>query len=80
MVHYEHPMTPLQAELRWRLRSVYDRQEINEILRYLRVEGHLCVHQQYMSEWDQVGVTVPLDDQEEKTASWVIGEKAWYQV
>lgn len=69
-----------QAELRWRLRSVYDRQEINEILRYLRVEGHLCVRQQFMSEWDQVGVMVPLDDQEERTASWVIGEKAWYQV
>jgi hypothetical protein len=73
-------MTLLQAELRWRLRSVYDRQEINEILRYLRVEGHLGVRQQYMSEWGQVGATVPLDDQEERTASWIIGEKVWYQV
>ncbi|KAJ7042665.1 hypothetical protein C8F04DRAFT_1390618 [Mycena alexandri] len=32
-----------QAQLRWRLRSVYDRQEVNEVVRYLRDAGFVAV-------------------------------------
>jgi len=73
-----------QAELRWRLRSVYDRQEINDILRRLQQEGVLKrrwnpgLHLAGQEKNEQFHV---LDDMEEKNAFWFIsGSKHWYQV
>ncbi|KAJ7785880.1 hypothetical protein B0H16DRAFT_1488336 [Mycena metata] len=57
-----------QAQLRWRLRSVYDRQEVNEVVRYLRDAGFVAVH----------GGTLPAEDEE--TVSLFVGARHWYQV
>ena len=72
-----------QAELRWRLRSVYDRQEVNDILRYLQQEGVL--KRRWNPELDlegrgEVGHILTLGDMEEKNMFWFIGSKHWYQV
>ncbi|KAJ7770882.1 hypothetical protein DFH07DRAFT_805534 [Mycena maculata] len=60
-----------QAQLRWRLRSVYDRQEVNEILRYLSDAGFVAV---------RGDVVLPADDEEEKHACLFVGDRHWYQV
>lgn len=65
-----------QAELRWRLRSVYDRQEVNDLLRFLENEGFMKMRCEHLIDRD-VG---PLDEREEKGVFWFIGEKRWYQV
>lgn len=65
-----------QSELRWRLRSVYDRQEINEILRHLDDEKYLCVRQKDES-WLFIH---PLDEEEESEVFWFIGDRPWYHV
>jgi len=54
-----------QAELRWRLRSVYDRQEVNDILRHLQEEGFVNVRR---SPLVKQGAFAMLDDEEEKSA------------
>ncbi|KAJ6574623.1 hypothetical protein B0H19DRAFT_1124959 [Mycena capillaripes] len=56
-----------QAQLRWRLRSVYDRQEVNEVLRYLRDAGFITIR----------GV-IPAD--EEESVLLFVGSRHWYQV
>ncbi|KAF9478012.1 hypothetical protein BDN70DRAFT_71126 [Pholiota conissans] len=67
-----------QTEIRWRLRSVYDRQEINEVLRYLYREGHL---EQRLGHHPVLHAALPpFDDEEELKVHWFIGEKHWYQV
>lgn len=69
-----------QAELRWRLRSVYDRQEVNDILRHLQEEGFVDMCRCPPAEEEQAAFAM-LDDEEEKTAFWFLGEaKHWYQV
>jgi transcription factor C subunit 3 len=64
-----------QYELRWRLRSVYDRQEINDILQHLKEENHLYFRQEDGSRY----LVLPLDDEEEKEIFWFIGDRGWYQ-
>ncbi|KAJ7169467.1 hypothetical protein C8R46DRAFT_1088869 [Mycena filopes] len=57
-----------QAQLRWRLRSVYDRQEVNEVLKYLQDAGFLVVR----------GGTLPAED--ETGVFLFVGARHWYQV
>lgn len=64
-------------ELRWRLRAVYDRQELNDLLRYLCEEGLLKPI--LMSEEVSVAGALATDRQEEKDVYWVLGDKHWYQ-
>jgi hypothetical protein len=60
--------------MRWRLRSVYDRQEIVDILGHLLSEGCLC------ARFDRDdGCFFPHDEQEESRVYWFVGEKHWYQ-
>lgn len=66
-----------QTEIRWRLRSVYDRQEVNEVLRYLCREGYL---QPRLGHPSLYGALSPFDDEEESKVYWFVGEKHWYQV
>ncbi|KAF8973686.1 hypothetical protein BDZ97DRAFT_1648315 [Flammula alnicola] len=67
-----------QTEIRWRLRSVYDRQEVNEILRYLQGDGYL---QMRLGPHPSLrGIYPPFDDEEESKVYWFIGKKHWYQV
>lgn len=62
--------------MRWRLRMVYDRQEVNEILGCLCEEGYLHMRQKDGSRF----IVLPLDDQEEQEVYWFVCEKAWYQI
>ncbi|KAF9243844.1 hypothetical protein BU15DRAFT_86274 [Melanogaster broomeanus] len=72
-----------QAELRWRLRAVYDRQEVLDLLSSLQQEGVLecrtgaCVETvQRLPGW-----LVTLDEEEERTVFWFIAKnRHWYQV
>jgi len=72
-----------QTELRWRLRPVYDRQEVNDGLHYLQQEGvlrrqntKLC-----LGEREDIGHVQALDGTEEKNVFWFIGNsRHWYQV
>ncbi|EMD41647.1 hypothetical protein CERSUDRAFT_110223 [Gelatoporia subvermispora B] len=66
-----------QAEIRWRLRSVYDRQEVNEVLQHLCTEGYL--RRTNPSIERELGG--PPDDAEEKLTFWFLGNRRkWYQV
>ncbi|KZT06305.1 uncharacterized protein LAESUDRAFT_726133 [Laetiporus sulphureus 93-53] len=67
-----------QAEIRWRLRSVYDRWEVNDVLHHIREEGYanrrvgepLCVP----DSW-------PADEEEERSAFWFLrDDKSWYHI
>ncbi|KAH9486640.1 Transcription factor tau subunit sfc3 [Psilocybe cubensis] len=69
-----------QTEIRWRLRAVYDRQEVSEILRHLRREGYLRVRLGYSSVWTTCGTELPFDEVEERKVFWFIGDKHWYQL
>ncbi|KAF9569867.1 hypothetical protein CPC08DRAFT_14379 [Agrocybe pediades] len=72
-----------QAEIRWRLRAVYDRQEINEVLRYLMREGYLQVRIGFPTIWTGEGAYTPFDEDEERKVYWFVnngGDKEWYQV
>ena len=64
----------MQSELGWRLRSVYDRQEMVDLLGYLSREGYLCVRFEQSEK-----LFAPYDEQEESRVYWFIGEKHWYQ-
>ncbi|KAL6299663.1 hypothetical protein BKA93DRAFT_741989 [Sparassis latifolia] len=69
-----------QAEIRWRLRLVYDRQEVNEVLQYLLDDGVVTRRLLTSSPYQELG---PPDDREEETISWFVvgsGEKHWFQM
>lgn len=66
-----------QTEIRWRLRAVYDRQEVIEVLHHLQTEGYLHLRVGYLPA---SGIYAPFDDEEETEVYWFIGEKHWYQV
>ncbi|KAJ7462797.1 hypothetical protein B0H11DRAFT_2054384 [Mycena galericulata] len=60
-----------QAQLRWRLRSVYDRQEVNEIVRYLIDTGFVGA---------RGNVELPADEEEEKQVCLFVGSRHWFGV
>ncbi|KAI0662526.1 hypothetical protein C8Q70DRAFT_908850 [Cubamyces menziesii] len=68
-----------QAEIRWRLRSVYDRQEVVEILQTLQEEGYIASRIDAAARFLDLG---PADDREEKTTFWFLAgnSRRWYQV
>ncbi|KAI0080022.1 hypothetical protein K474DRAFT_383634 [Panus rudis PR-1116 ss-1] len=67
-----------QAEIRWRLKMVYDRQEINDILRHL-LDREFAIRE---LRDDRVKLPVGLpDDEEERSTFWMLdGKKHWYTV
>jgi len=72
-----------QTELRWRLRPVYDRQEVNDALYHLQQEGVLRRQntELRLGEREEIVHVQALDDTEEKNAFWFIGDsRHWYQV
>jgi len=69
-----------QTEIRWRLRAVYDRQEVNDILRFLQEEGYLRIRFGYSTIWTLCGIHMPFDEEEERKVYWFIGDKHWYQL
>ncbi|KAI8995421.1 hypothetical protein BD414DRAFT_410090 [Trametes punicea] len=68
-----------QAEIRWRLRSVYDRQEMVEILQTLQEEGYITPRVHAAVRVLDAG---PADDREERLTFWFLtsGGRRWYQV
>ncbi|KAI0047812.1 hypothetical protein FA95DRAFT_1558689 [Auriscalpium vulgare] len=68
-----------QSEIRWRLRSVYDRQEVGEVLRSLHEEGYVKRRLGPVLHFPE-SMALPLDDEEEKNVHWFLGERRWYQV
>jgi len=59
---------------------VYDRQEVGDIVTWLRREGYLKMRYDSAIEKGFVSVGA-LDEHEEKYVSWFVGEdKHWYQV
>ncbi|KAI6125742.1 hypothetical protein EV401DRAFT_1061909 [Pisolithus croceorrhizus] len=75
-----------QAELRWRLKAAYDRQEGVEAISFLEQEGTLEAKIGDSSEVLEQIREVPgwvgtLDEQEEMRVCWFIGKKGhWYRV
>ena len=69
----------LKAEIRWRLRSVYDRQEVVEILQTLHEEGYIAPRIDAAARFLDLG---PADDREEKTTFWFLAgnSRPWHQV
>ncbi|PSR80716.1 hypothetical protein PHLCEN_2v6632 [Hermanssonia centrifuga] len=66
-----------QAEIRWRLRSVYDRHEVGELLEHL-LEGRYV--RRCVVEGENLFDDSPANNSEEKTTHWMVGEKHWYRV
>lgn len=68
-----------QTEIKWRLRSTYDRQEVYEVVRHLLMEGFLRaeINAGYGISQD---VTTPLDDDEGRHVFYFIGNRRWYHV
>lgn len=61
---------------------MYDRQEVNDILRYLQQDGILnrrWYSELRLGQYEEIG-RLALDDMEEKNTFWFIGRKHWYQV
>ncbi|KAG6837874.1 hypothetical protein H0H93_013027 [Arthromyces matolae] len=67
------------AELRWRLRSVYDRQEVGDMTRELLEDGFLKVRTDPAFEWHTTLNVAELDEREEKGVFWFVGDdKHWF--
>ncbi|KAI6046109.1 hypothetical protein EDC04DRAFT_1873655 [Pisolithus marmoratus] len=75
-----------QAELRWRLKAAYDRQEVIEAVTFLEQEGTLeakiggssGILEQIMEVPGWAGM---LEEEEERRVYWFIGKKGhWYRV
>ncbi|KAL4080394.1 hypothetical protein V8B97DRAFT_1863880 [Scleroderma yunnanense] len=75
-----------QAELRWRLRAVYDRQEVLEVLTFLELDGTLeakvNTRDNVLEEIKVVpGWAATLEEGEEQKVYWFIGKnRHWYRV
>ncbi|CDO70216.1 hypothetical protein BN946_scf184942.g16 [Trametes cinnabarina] len=68
-----------KAEIRWRLRSVYDRQDVLEIVQALQEDGYICPRSEMITSKFVIG---PADDEEERVSFWFLtaGGRKWYQV
>jgi len=81
LLPYNNLFTCCQAELRWRLRSVYDRQEVNDLVRFLEEEGFVNLRCDCLIDRDESGIVGALDEREENGVFWLIGtEKHWFQM
>ncbi|KAI0651544.1 hypothetical protein C8Q79DRAFT_933943 [Trametes meyenii] len=70
-----------QAEIRWRLRSVYDRQEVGELLQTLQDEGCITPRVDVVGRRLEIG---PADDREERFTFWFLASgsagRRWFQL
>ncbi|RPD63262.1 hypothetical protein L227DRAFT_544094 [Lentinus tigrinus ALCF2SS1-6] len=68
-----------QVEIRWRLRTVYDRQEVCEVLQTLQEEGYITPRIDAVHRTFDGG---PADESEEKFTFWFLASngRRWYQV
>jgi len=68
-----------QAELRWRLRAVYDRQEVNELLKHLTSCGNLECRINLKLGLTLASFIEGAVDEEEREVFWFV-KKRWYQI
>lgn len=68
-----------QAELVWRLRSVYDRAEVMEVLRQLYEDGFIRRRLGTNKRVCELGLTVVREEEEERDEYWFLGDQRWYQ-
>ena len=67
-----------QAELVWRLRSVYDRAEVMEVLRQLYEDGFIRRQLGTNKRVYELGLNV-VREEEERDEYWFLGDQRWYQ-
>ncbi len=67
-----------QTELVWRLRSVYDRADVVDVLRQLSEEGFLRRRLSPNKPVDELGL-VAVRQEEEREEYWFLGDQRWYQ-
>jgi hypothetical protein len=67
-----------QAELVWRLRSVYDRAEVMEVLRQLYEDGFIRRQTGTNKPVDELGL-IMVREEEERDEYWFLGDQRWYQ-
>jgi len=69
-----------QTEIRWRLRSTYDRQEVHDLLRYLSAEGFLKMQIADGQVASRDAIVRPLGDVDERCVFYFTGNRRWYEV
>jgi hypothetical protein len=62
----------------WRLRSVYDRAEVVEVLRQLSEEGFIRRRLSRNKQISELGL-VAVREEEEREEYWFLGDQRWYQ-
>ena len=67
-----------QAELVWRLRSVYDRPEVVDVLGQLSEDGFIRRRSSLNKEINELGL-VAVKEEEEREEYWFLGDQRWYQ-
>ncbi|KAI0757275.1 hypothetical protein C8Q80DRAFT_1132805 [Daedaleopsis nitida] len=68
-----------QADVRWRLRAVYDREEVHEMLQTLQEEGYITPRVDRVHRTFESG---PAHEEDERRKFWFLtaGGRRWYQV
>jgi uncharacterized membrane protein affecting hemolysin expression len=61
--------------MRWLLRSIYDAQEIMEVLKVLLDEGFV---RRALIDGEEGSLVAPTEE-EERRVFWFLGERPWYQ-
>ncbi len=62
----------------WRLRSVYDRAEVVEVLRQLSEDGFIRRRLSWNKQISELGL-VAVREEEEREEYWFLGDQRWYQ-
>lgn len=69
----------MQAEILWRLRSVYDCAEVIDVLRQLCEEGFVRRKVRESRGICELGL-VPVIENEDKEVFWFLADRRWYQL
>lgn len=67
-----------QAELAWRLRSVYDRSEVADVLRRLSEDGFVRRRFRLNKQIEELGLVAVRED-DEREEYLFLGDQRWYQ-
>jgi oxalate---CoA ligase len=71
----------IQAEIVWKLRSVYDGAEVVDVLRQLYEEGFVRrKSKESRRMWMYELGLVPVMEKEDREVYWFLGDRRWYQV
>ena len=69
-----------QLEIHWRLRPVYDRQEVHDVLRHLVHVGSIYRRSIRQARFEMEGVMTLTEEEERNTFWFVSSSKHWYQI